>query len=426
MANVRFILRQKKADGLQPIYITARFGRNEKLMYSTSIRAEAMFWDEGRQRVKASVYCPYADAVNDAISELSSKMDKFMMDAVKDGVSVTKESLKDFLDIHFGKKKIKDDFHGFFESYIDECDYRTNPNKGGQTLAYKTKREYARTYYYICEYEKVRKVTLAFDDITQSMITDWVGFLQGLNRSANTIAHKVMTLKAVMRAAVERGLTDNTRWQFYRNSTEDTEAVALNEEELECLRALDLTGNKRLERGRDLFLVGCWTGLRFSDVTRIKEEYIKDGMITIRQQKTGKYVTIPVHPVFAEIWDKYGGSLPTAISNQKFNAYIKEVCRMAELNDPFIKSLTRGGRMVVTKYAKWEVVSSHTARRSFATNLYKSGFPPISIMQITGHRTEAAFLKYIKVSKQEHAKLLAEHWRKINEARNDKDNKNEK
>lgn len=426
MVNVRFILRQKNAEGLQPIYITARFGRNEKLMYSTSIKAEAIFWDEGRQRVKNSIYCSYADAVNDAISELSSKIDKFMMDAVKDGGSVTKESLKDFLDIHFGKKKRIDDFHGFFESYIAECDYRTNPKKGGQKLAYKTKREYARTYYYICEYEKARRVIITFDKVTQGMITDWVGFMQTLNRSANTIAHKVMTLKAVMRAAVERGLTDNTRWQFYRNSTEDTEAVALNEEELERLRVLDLSECPRLEKVRDLFLVGCWTGLRFSDVTRIKEEYIKDGMITIRQQKTGNYVTIPVHPVFAEIWEKYGGSLPTAISNQKFNVYIKEVCRMAGLDEPFVKSMTRGGRMEMTKYAKWEVVSSHTARRSFATNLYKSGFPSISIMQITGHRTEAAFLKYIKVSKHEHAKLLAEHWREINESRNDKDNKNEK
>ena len=77
--------------------------------------------------------------------------------------------------------------------------------------------------------------------------------------------------------------------------------------------------------------------------------------------------------------------------------------------------------METTKYKKWEVVSSHTARRTFATNLYKSGFPSISIMQITGHKTEAAFLKYIKVNKHEHAKLLAEHWRKAEERKNGDD-----
>ncbi len=75
--------------------------------------------------------------------------------------------------------------------------------------------------------------------------------------------------------------------------------------------------------------------------------------------------------------------------------------------------MTRGGKRVVITVEKWKLVSSHTARRSFATNLYKSNFPAISIMKITGHKTEKAFLKYIKVTPEEHAKLLAEHWNKI-------------
>ena len=77
-----------------------------------------------------------------------------------------------------------------------------------------------------------------------------------------------------------------------------------------------------------------------------------------------------------------------------------------------LKSITRGGRKVTTAYEKWQLVTSHTGRRSFATNLYKSGFPAISIMQITGHKTEAAFMKYIKVGRNEHAALLAEHWKR--------------
>lgn len=397
---------------MQSIYVTARFGRNEKLMYALPLKCEARYWDSVRQRVKTTMYCSYADEVNNALDKLDALFRSFTCTVAANGGELSKDSVAEMLDVHFGKRKGRDDFHAFFESYIDECDHRTSLVRSGQTLAYKTKREYARTYYYICGYEKTRRLHLGFDDITQGMIADWVGYMQGLNLSANTIAHKVMTLKATMRAAVERGVTANERWRFYRNSTENTEAVALNEDELKAVHDLDLSGSTRLDRVRDLFLAGCWTGLRFSDVTRIRQENISDGMITIRQLKTGNYVTIPIHPVFMEIWKKYDGRLPSSISNQKFNVYIKEVCKMAGITDTFVKSITRGGRMEVTRCQKWEAVSSHTARRSFATNLYKDGFPSISIMQITGHKTEAAFLKYIKATKHDHAVMLAEHWKR--------------
>jgi integrase len=98
------------------------------------------------------------------------------------------------------------------------------------------------------------------------------------------------------------------------------------------------------------------------------------------------------------------------ISNQKFNDYIKDVCKKAEFKSKVSKSLTKGGKRQTEIKEKWEMVSSHTARRSFATNLYKSGFPSISIMAITGHKTENAFNRYIKVNEEEHAEMLAKHW----------------
>lgn len=396
------------------MYVTSRFGRNEKLMYATTLKVESIFWDAEKQRVRPSMYCSYRDEVNGALDALEEKLFHFTTGITKDGGCLDKDALVRFLDIHFGKVKEKAvTFHAFFEEYIEACKTRMNPKRGGQVVTYYTRREYARTLYYIEQYEKSRGLPpLGFDDIDQDFLSGFVAFLQGLNKATNTIAHKVISIKAVMRAAVERGLTINERWRFFRNSTEQTEAVALNEEELGRIHDHDFSDDPRLDRVRDLFLVGCWTGLRFSDVTRIRRENISDGMIIITQSKTNDMVAIPVHPVFQEIWEKYDGCLPTDISNQKFNDYIKEVCAAVNIKDSVLKSITKGGRKVTTRYEKWQLVSSHTARRSFATNLYRSGFPSISIMQITGHKTETAFLKYIKVSKQEHAALLAEHWRK--------------
>lgn len=366
-----------------------------------------------KQRVKNSKYCLNKDDINAALTNIESKINLFITDSASKGNPVTKDDLKNLLDVHFGKKiAAAHDFHSFFEEFIRLCDTRISPHRGGQTIDYKTKREYARTYYYIQEYEKKRKLRLDFRNINQSFFNDFVAFLQELELSTNTIWHKTVSLKAVMKAANEQELTDNTKYKLFKNVSEESQAIALSENELDLLAHFDFSHSFRLERTRDLFLIGCWTGLRFSDFTRIREENIKNGMLTIQQQKTNEFVTIPLHPVFLRIWEKYKGILPSNISNQKFNDNLKDVCREAGLNEHVLKSITKGGKKQTTIYEKWQLVSSHTARRSFATNLYKSGFPSISIMQITGHKTESSFLKYIKVTREEHARMLMMHWQK--------------
>lgn len=413
MANIKFMIRDMESENEQTIYVSSRFGRNDKLMYATTLKVEPLFWDEKKQRVKNSKYCLNKDDINATLTNIESKINLFITDSASKGNPVTKDDLKNLLDVHFGKKiAAAHDFHSFFEEFIRLCDTRISPHRGGQTIDYKTKREYARTYYYIQEYEKKRKLRLDFRNINQSFFNDFVAFLQELELSTNTIWHKTVSLKAVMKAANEQELTDNTKYKLFKNVSEESQAIALSENELDLLAHFDFSHSFRLERTRDLFLIGCWTGLRFSDFTRIREENIKNGMLTIQQQKTNEFVTIPLHPVFLRIWEKYKGILPSNISNQKFNDNLKDVCREAGLNEHVLKSITKGGKKQTTIYEKWQLVSSHTARRSFATNLYKSGFPSISIMQITGHKTESSFLKYIKVTREEHARMLMMHWQK--------------
>jgi hypothetical protein len=108
--------------------------------------------------------------------------------------------------------------------------------------------------------------------------------------------------------------------------------------------------------------------------------------------------------------DKTPNSLPPPISNVKMNEYLKELCELAGFKDKVTIHFTKGGKKVVETYQKYELVSTHTARRSFATNQYLSNFPIISLMAITGPRNEKSFLKYIKVTKEQHAKLLQTHW----------------
>lgn len=324
MATIKFLIRNMDADNEQTIYITSRFGRNEKLMYATTLKVEPIFWDEKKERVRNSKYCLQRDDINAVISTVSARTSTFLIESARNGKPITKEALKNFLNICFGKEQgTATNFHSFFEQYIKECETRTNPNRGGQTVSYKTMREYARTYYYIQEYEKKRGIRLEFDNINKSFINDFIAFLQSLNLSTNTIGHKIVCIKALMRSANENDLTDNDKYQHFKNMSETSDNIALSEEELEKIAIYDFAANPRLERVRDMFLLGCWTGLRFSDLTSLREENIKDGKISLIQKKTDKPVVIPIHPVFNAIWKKYNGNLPPVISNQKFNEYLK-------------------------------------------------------------------------------------------------------
>lgn len=162
-----------------------------------------------------------------------------------------------------------------------------------------------------------------------------------------------------------------------------------------------------LERARGLFLIGCYTGLRVSDFSRLRDAHIGK-FITIKTQKTGASVVIPIHPVVRDIING-GFDLSDTITDQKLNGHIKELCRMAGITKDVLINRNVGGRNVEVIMPKYKLVSSHTARRSFATNAYKSGVPTIAIMKITGHTKESTFLKYIKVSAQENADMLSRH-----------------
>ena len=138
------------------------------------------------------------------------------------------------------------------------------------------------------------------------------------------------------------------------------------------------------------------------DNERLRPEDIHDGIITQKQMKTNEVVSIPCHPKVAEIIEKYHGA--PDIPAQSLNSCIKEICREAGICERI--GIRRHGAAETTYYEKWELVSSHTARRSAATNMYKAGIPTIAIMKITGHKSERVFMDYIKVSGEENARML--------------------
>jgi hypothetical protein len=337
----------------------------------------------------------------------------------------TPTELKELLDKEIRKKDDTDpgaSFLAFYQGLIDQtrAGIRLNP-KTGKPFAPGTLKAYITTQNHLLNFQKKTGKKIEFNNIDLEFYSDFTEFLIKVEKHAtNTVGRQIRTLKAVLNEATERGINKNISYRSKRFTSikEKTDSIYLNAEELQQIEALDLADDKRLDKVRDLFLVGCYTGLRYSDFSTLKPEQIKEGFIEITQTKTGDPVIIPVHYTVKKIIKKYKGQLPPSISNQKTNAYLKDLGKkIPSLNMPFAKYRTKAGVRISgkedgTDFKKWELLTTHSARRSFASNEYLAGTPSITIMAITGHKSEAAFLKYIKLTPSEHAKLLKDHWTK--------------
>lgn len=257
----------------------------------------------------------------------------------------------------------------------------------------------------------------------KSFYDSFVRYMYAQGYKQNTIATRVKCIKSVINSLpmAERVGCEFVEPKKCAAVMEDIDNIALNEKELQALADLDLADNAYLDRVRDQFLLLAWTGCRYSDLGKLSRKYIVnedgDSYFSLEQQKTGAKVVIPILPPIVPILEKYDYQPPKPISNQRFNDYIKEVAQLAHLDDEVVTTHTQQNKgefvpgRVETRRAKWQAVTAHTARRSFATNMYKRGFPTLAIMAITGHKTEKSFLTYIKVTEAENATMVLRQFK---------------
>jgi len=199
-------------------------------------------------------------------------------------------------------------------------------------------------------------------------------------------------------------------------STELTTKVYNTLEELRNITELDLGETPGYERLRDIYVLHCNTGLRFSDLQRVLANlpsYLKSASgnqyLRLTTHKTREDIVIPLSSAAREIIEKRHGDFGRMVSLVFYNKAIKEIGRRAGIDEPVSKYMTKGGRMTEEYLPKYKLMGSHTGRRTFATNAWLSGVPERKIMKITGHTSEAAFKRYLRADALESALSLADH-----------------
>lgn len=272
----------------------------------------------------------------------------------------------------------------------------------------------------LIKFEKDQKHSLSIKDVNNQFKIDFETYCLGKGYAPNTIARALRFIKTLCRHAQNNGLEVSYQLNNIKPKYEKTESIYLTFEELEQIeKTSDLPDY--LENAKDWLIISAYLGQRISDFLNFTSDMIRyeDGnpLLEFTQKKTGKLMTIPVHHKVIEILNKRNGQFPRSISDQRYNEYIKEVCERAGLIQ-----MVKGSKKVETApnskqyrketgmYPKWELVTSHIGRRSFATNFYGK-IPTTYLIYITGHSTETMFLAYIGKSNKDLAKEVFSYFK---------------
>lgn len=385
------------------------------LKYSTGLKITPFFWkDKPDYRAKETKEFAH-ESFNRRLVDLKNFVINLHRELENKGKIVTPDLLRIELNKTLGKGPdiYRMNLIEFIRLVIRDSSEGIRITHDGKKLSAITVKGYLTTLNHLIQYQGKTSLSINFDQIDLKFYKGFTNYMHEKNYSTNTVGKNIKNIKVFMKEAFKRGLTTNKFYEDedFRVIEENTEQIYLTDEEILKLYNLELKDNERLDKVRDIFIIGCYTGLRFSDLSQIREEhFIADNTrLRIKTIKTGEIVEIPLHWAIKELHKKYNGKIPRSISNQKMNKYLKELCQIAGINETVRLAKTKGGLRVDISYKKYELVTVHSARRSFSTNMYLAGVPSISIMKITGHRTEKAFMRYIKISQEDNANKLSDH-----------------
>ena len=418
MASVKAFIRvgTKATNKTALVRFRLSSGRATQLFHKSEIEVFPKDWEEKTERIKAKIsFNESARATfNERVAGRKNLIASIFANTTNRD-SLSSEWLETEIDKSLNPEKYlpKEEkamtLFEWVEEFIRLAPTRKDRNSG-RLLARRTIVQYNGTYKHLREFaESKRRVDYEFEELNQDFYNDWIDFMQGQSLKSNTIGREIARLKLFLNKS-PKDLRIKADYHKYAVYSEDVDSIYLNRQELTQIKDIDLSASPTLDRVRDWFLMLAWTGCRYSDLDKINKRSIKDGFITFRQQKTNTKVTIPLHRVVNEILAKYEYDVPAPITNQRFNEYIKEVIKIAGIDSIETITATVGGVKETSSAYKYKLVGSHTGRRSFATNMYLAGVPTLTIMSVTGHKTERSFYKYIKVTQEEQAKLMKSKW----------------
>jgi integrase len=405
MANIRFYLNINKKDKSGFVPVRAKITVESQSRYKIVGKVKKDDWGKKQTALTGSEKDKDHNArLNKTIAELKKNAEEFFSYCTANNIKLTIEMVEDFFAGKMTNKKIsKITFNEAFDEYIET---------GKPIRAYNTTRNYTTAKNYIFEFQKNTGYKITFENIDLNLWDEFVKYSYELRCNflepdspdkyrkvlePNTLAKYRNVLISFLNWATEREYYSGTKHLKFKAPERNIDIIYLTEEDLDKLYFHKFK-NKTLDRVRDFFCLGCYTGLRYSDLNTLTRDHIQNGMIKKTLIKTSKPVEIPILPMTQDILDKYSysfKSLPN-YSDVKLNKYIKDCCEESKIKQPFTISKYPGNKRIDITEPKHKFVVVHTARKTFINLAHKYNMPESLIMDIVGHSEYDTFMKYRK------------------------------
>lgn len=428
--EVKFFLKDKAKDTTSVRAVIRHKGQRYQIAVGESVITK--HWNENKYRCRTPRDYPEASHINARLDDWEDLIEEAINSFGL--ILPTQKMIKDKIDEIIRKRNIEAGgvIDNEDEQYIVSfaIKYRTESDK-----SYNTKKSYQTTINKLIEFEKTFKTKLRFIDIDMNFYNKFNNWLlnstytkgeEEINYTKNYIGTMFKNISKFMTASQGKvheftGYKDTE----FKVQHEETDSIYLNQEEIQKIYNLVITKEllkengylnknltttiKSLNEERDRFLLGCFTALRHSDYSRLDNIHFKEDIIRIWTVKRDKKVFIPMHFRVEEILKRRNNILPTPISDQKHNKQVKAIGKLAGINEEVVLTKTRGGKRYETIKPKYEFITSHTARRSGATNMYLAGIDLKFIQDILGHSKIEQTIRYIKITAEDNAKRLIDH-----------------
>ncbi|MXS71890.1 integrase [Flavobacteriaceae bacterium W22] len=384
---------------------------NKTYTFRTHLRISAEDWDKNKQR-PINIYLKKYKQMNTKLDRLK----KELADHIQERRSQNKQFRQRKL-----AKEVKAVCNGQFSDLPENTllyymKWYTDIKK--ELICHSTYKRYKVFFHLLERFEGFVCKKLYVEEINSDFIKNFMVFGKDEGYSENTICRTIHFVKTILNFAERKGVRTCVRELEIRRDRPKREVVTLTENEISKIQQTEVP--KELQAAKDWLLISCYTGQRFSDFICFdfhNIQCIDEKMcLSFIQKKTQKDILLPLHPDVLNTIKRNGNGFPKLLDIQQYNNNIKEIARLTGLN-VLVKARKRFGfRSKLVQAEKWEFLSSHIGRRSFATNFYGK-IPTPLLMGATGHSTEQMFLRYINPMDKDRVLSLGSYFERIYEGK---------
>ncbi|WP_336664084.1 phage integrase SAM-like domain-containing protein [Elizabethkingia meningoseptica] len=374
------------------------------LKFFTTFRIYYEEWDIEKNRPK-NIYLKKFKRLNNKLDYLKKEIALYVNQRQKQNKEINTKSLSRIIrKIALENNYIEPEnsLLSIIKNYINERE---------DFISYSTYKRYKVFHNLIQRYEGYIMKSLFLEDINMDFVKKFMIFGKEENYSENTIYRTIHFIKTILNFIERKGITTSVRQLDIKREKQHKEIVSLSEKEIYKISVTDLPDD--LKSARDWLVISCYTGQRFSDFMNFSTEkllYINEKLcIRFIQRKTKKEIILPLHPIVIDIINRNDNKFPIPIDIATYNAQIKLIAKIAEINHTLSARIRLEHRAKSFMIEKWQTMTSHIGRRSFATNFYGK-IPTPLLLHATGHSPEQMFLEYINKADNEHIVSLSNYF----------------